>query len=271
MSKLKVYLANLKLLFDDFLKSGDEGEMKQFLVSNSNLPSPRGNLELAYSFVETIEIYFSKNPELFWKLCAGLSSISPDEAPVNDPKEFLTFCGTYGIGAIGSISAQHFDKAILYLKKLAADSRWRTREAVAMGIQKLLLRHPEKTLNELDRWIADECWLIMRAVAAGVAEPLLLKNTEVALRGLDLHKKIFDRILSADDRKSDEFKAMRKGLGYTLSVVISFVPKQGFEYMRRIAESKNSDILWIIKQNLKKNRLTKNFPKEIALMNHYAL
>jgi hypothetical protein len=269
MSKSKAYSANLQLLFDDFLKSKDEREVKCYLVSNSNLPGPRGNLELAYSFVETIEIYFSKNPELLWKLCAGLSGISPDEAPVNDPKEFLPFCGTYGIGAIGSISAEHFDNAMLYLKRLAADSRWRTREAVAMGIQKLLLRHPEKTLNELDRWIVDEFWLVMRAAAAGVAEPLLLKKKEVSLRGLDLHKKIFDRILSAEDRKSYEFKAMKKGLGYTLSVVVSFVPKQGFDYMHRIAQSKDSDILWIIKQNLKKNRLTKNFPKEVALMNDY--
>jgi hypothetical protein len=41
-------------------------------------------------------------------------------------------------------------------------------------------------------------------------------------------------------------------------------PKEGFEYMQRIAGSHDADILWVIRENLKKNRLVKNFPDEVA-------
>ena len=56
---------------------------------------------------------------------------------------------------------------------------------------------------------------------------------------------------------------MRKGLGYTLSVVVCAIPKEGFALMQRLVSLQDADILWIIKQNLKKNRLIKNFPDHI--------
>jgi hypothetical protein len=34
--------------------------------------------------------------------------------------------------------------------------------------------------------------------------------------------------------------------------------------MQRIADSQDADVLWVIKENLKKNRLIKNFPNETA-------
>ncbi len=104
----------------------------------------------------------------------------------------------------------------------------------------------------------------MRAVAAGVAEPALLRNKQTARWALELHKKIFAEILIAKERKSKEFKKLRQGLGYSLSVVICAIPKEGFEYVRQLTDAQDADILWIIKENLKKNRLIKNFPNEVA-------
>jgi hypothetical protein len=34
--------------------------------------------------------------------------------------------------------------------------------------------------------------------------------------------------------------------------------------MQQLVDSQDADILWIIKENLKKNRLIKNFPNEVA-------
>ncbi len=52
--------------------------------------------------------------------------------------------------------------------------------------------------------------------------------------------------------------------GYSLSVVVYSIPEEGFEYMHRLADSQDPDILWIMKQNLKKKRLTRNFLGEVA-------
>jgi hypothetical protein len=264
MTKIEFNKHNLANLVDYFLKTGNERELTQYLISKSNLPGPRGNLELAKAFADLVEVNFSKNPERLWGLCIKAIEISSDEAPVNDPKEFLTFCGAYGLGSIGSVSSSLFDKALFLLKELARDSRWRTREAVAMGLQKMLARKPEETLKALDGWIENSDWLVMRAVVAGVAEPYLLRNVQTARKALEYHKKIFAKILAAKERKSHEFKVMRKGLGYTFSVVICGLPKEGFRLMRKVAASQDADILWIVKQNLGKNRLIRNFPEEVT-------
>jgi len=42
------------------------------------------------------------------------------------------------------------------------------------------------------------------------------------------------------------------------------IPKEGFEFMRKLVDSKDVDILWIIRENLKKNRLIKNFSHEVT-------
>jgi hypothetical protein len=157
-----------------------------------------------------------------------------------------------------------FEKALSRLKELATDPRWRLREAVAMALQRLIETQSEATLKELEGWIATGDWLAMRAVAAGVAEPTVLKDRENAQKALELLKTIFDQILSEKERKSEEFITLRKGLGYTLSVVVAAIPDEGFEYMHHLVEMEDTDIQWILKENLKKNRLLKTFPEEVA-------
>ena len=261
------YKQDLNRFLDDFLRAGNKDKIKKFLVSNSNLPSPRGNLELATAFAEVVEAYPPRERETLWKLCLELAEVSADEAPTNNPKEFLTFCGIYAIGAIASVSRIFFEKALALLRESADDSRWRVREAVAMGIQKLLKKDCQNTLKTLEKWITANEWHVMRAVAAGVAEPVILKDNETAQKALELHKKIYSRILSNKERKSDMFKTMRKGLGYTLSVVVCAVPKEGFLLIQKLVGLQDADIRWIIKQNLKKKRLTKNFPDDVASIN----
>ncbi len=264
MRKKEKHKQDLTKFFDEFLKTGDEEKIIVYLVSNSNLPGRRANLELAKAFAEVVEDFFEKDPDRLWNLCLKLIEFSPDEAPVNNPMEFLPFCGACAIGSIGSVSSVFFPKTLSCLKKLSNDPRWRIRESVAMGIQRLMEKQSQRTLKELEGWILKGNWLEMRAVAAGVAEPALLRNKETARLALELHKKIFDQIITAQDRKSKEFKMLKKGLGYSLSVVICAIPKEGFEYMYQLIDPREKDTLWIIKENLKKNRLIKNFPDEVA-------
>ncbi len=264
MSRREGYKEDLTGSLNEFLKTGNEEKIMEYLISNSNLPGPRGNLELAEAFAEVVEIYSVMHPREIWGLASRLADISSNEAPVNNPKEFLPFCGVVAIGAIGSVRATFYRKAFTFLRKLANDPRWRTREAVAMGIQKLVAKQSKNTLKGLESWIEKNDWLAMRAVAAGVAEPALLRDQPTAIGALELHKRIFAQILAIRERKSDEFKTLRQALGYSLSVVVCAIPKEGFEYMQQLIDSQEADMLWVIKENLKKNRLIKNFPDEVA-------
>ncbi len=267
MCKKENHKQDLERLFNEYLETGESENLSEYLISNSNLPGLRGNLELAEVFADLVENYFHNNPAKLWNLCLKFSEISPDEAPVNDPKEFLPFCGAWAIGCIGSVSKTYFDESLIKLKELANDQRWRMRESVAKAIQKLMVNERKRTLKHLEGWINNNNWLEMRAVAAGIAEPYLLQDEEMAKDALKLHEDIFERIISIKERKSEEFKVLRKGLGYTLSVVISAIPKEGFEFTHRLIESSDPDITWIVKQNMKKNRLIKNYPEDVSLIN----
>ncbi|MFW9773914.1 MAG: hypothetical protein ACFFEO_17310, partial [Candidatus Thorarchaeota archaeon] len=81
-----------------------------------------------------------------------------------------------------------------------------------------------------------------------------------------LHELIFSKIISCDDFSSDEFKILKKGLSYTLSVIVQANPVEGFKFLEDYIIMENKPIQMIIKENLKKNRLTKNFPREVALI-----
>lgn len=265
MSKKESHKNTLLCLLDEFLRTSNREEIEDYLSSNSNLPGPRGNLELAYAFAEVTEDVATKNQlSKIWELALRLADVSASEAPVNNPREFLPFCGAVALGAIASTHKELLRQAFPVFKKLASDSRWRMREGVAMGLQRLIAKQGQSVLAELESWIEKDEWLAMRAVAAGVAEPALLKDEPIAKGALALHEMVFSQMLAAEDRKTSEFRTLRQALGYSLSVVICAVPKAGFEYMTRMAGSNDSNILWVIRENLRKNRLVKNFPAEVA-------
>lgn len=63
----------------------------------------------------------------------------------------------------------------------------------------------------------------------------------------------------AGERRSDELKALRKGLGYCWSVAVAAAPEVGrpaFEALVARAErSGDRDLRWIARENLRKRRL----------------
>ena len=156
-----------------------------------------------------------------------------------------------------------YEQSLALLRTLANDHRWRMREAVCLGLQRLVSTRADDTLRELTGWIAEGSLLELRAVAAAVADPTLLKNEAAASAALQIHEQIFQRVLAAQDRKSAEFRALRKGLGYTLSLVIAALPSEGFEFVGRLIDTRDRHVIWIVKQNLKKKRLIRRFPEEI--------
>src|SRR5208283_24648 len=139
------------------------------------------------------------------------------------------------------------------------------REAVAMALQDMIESEPE-TAEQLHEWVRGEDWLEMRAVAAGVAEPRSLRDADAARSALRLHRAVFERILSSGMPRSGEFRVLRQALAYSLSVVVAALPEEGFSYLEELIVKRDADVLWICRENLKKNRLASRYPQTKALM-----
>jgi len=260
MIRKETYIKEVARLLTGFLASGDAGDLLAFLVAESRLPGPRANLELAAAFAGTVQEFAvadSDDLRLLWELSVELAHVAGDQ------HEFLGFCGVRGIGAIGSVSPACVDAALAHLAEASLDPRWRIREAVAMGLQDLLSRQRDTAVTELEVWVEGGSWLVMRAAIAGIAEPDLLDEPDLAAAALRFHRKILIRIYTAGERRSEAFRALRKSLGYTLSVVIAALPTPGFEYLRQLATLDDQDIRWIVRETLKKNRLEKRYPETV--------
>ena len=132
MNKREGYRQELSPLFKSFFRTGDPDALTAHLVAHSNLPGPRGNLELAYAFADAMAGYGDEGSERLWTLCLNMTAISPSEAPVNDPREFVPFCGTVGLGALSAPRAQYVEPSLRALHALANDTRWRMRDQPAL-------------------------------------------------------------------------------------------------------------------------------------------
>jgi hypothetical protein len=123
---------------------------------------------------------------------------------------------------------------------------------------------PAALLDGIRPWLGGGP-LERRAVAAGLCEPRLLARADVARSTLDVLDGITAGVAAASDR-SEEARALRKGLGYCWSVAIVALPAEGKRRFERWAASDHADIRWIVRENLKKNRLRKLDPEWVESM-----
>ena len=212
-----------------------------YLLQGSGLPGPRGNIELARAVAD------EGDEPLFLRYL----EFDAKRAPTNSPEEFLVFCGVLGLGRL--LAAGRHD-ALASLRRSARDARWRTREAVAMALQRWGQVDMDALLEEMEVWSQGEL-LEQRAAAAASCEPGLLGVPEHAQRALKVLDAITDSLLSVQNRKSDAFRALRKGLGYCWSVAVAAEPESGRALMEKWIAHHDPDVRWIMRNNLKKKRL----------------
>lgn len=219
-----------------------------YLRENSNLPGPRGNLELIYAAAE----------EASSEQIHNLISYDPLRAPENTPECFLAVCGTVGLGRL---LAECTDPAaqqqiLSQLRELANDPRWRVREGVAMAFQRLGDSSVDRLLEALQSFTAGTL-LEQRAAAAAICEPRLLRDQRHAWGTMDLIERITNQLAGVQQRKSEDFQVLRQALAYCWSVAIAAFPKEGKARFTSLVDSTDRDIRWIARENLKKNRLIK--------------
>ena len=221
------------------LPSVDDWE--PYLLANSGLPGPRGNLELAQVVADL------GDKALFEQLLAYTSDI----APTNSAHEFLAFCGIIGLGRL---AAEGQTDLLARIRSHANDPRWRMREGVSMALQRVGEVDMDRLIHEMEQWRSGSL-LEKRAVAAALCEPRLLTNETHARQTLGMLDAITASIDAIEDRRGETFKALRKGLGYCWSVAVASLPDVGKPLMEKWLLSKDKDVIWIMNQNLGKSRL----------------
>ena len=218
-----------------------------YLLEHSGLPGPRGNIELGLAAAQVCE------PAQLRRWAA----LDARAAPTGGAEEFLAFCGVVGLGRLlgegdASVHAE--------LRAHANDPRWRIREAVAMALQHWGAGDFGALAGAMAGW-ARGSWLERRAAVAGLCEPVLLTDRPRVQTVLEVLATATAGVTAADrdERRSDEFKALRKGLGYCWSVAVAAAPEIGrpaFETLaERALQSGDRDLRWIVRENLRKRRL----------------
>jgi hypothetical protein len=234
MTKADDYRTNLRALVD----------WDSYLLKESGLPGPRGNIELAQVVAD------EGNRQLFQRYIA----YNADIAPVNSPYEFLAFCGVVGLGRL---LAEGDIDLLKTLRQYASDPRWRTREAVAMALQRLGDVNMGQLIAAMGEW-SQGIALEQRAAAAALCEPRLLGHAQYTRNVLGILDQITASIEQVKcDRRSEYFLALRKGLGYCWSVAVASLPEEGKALMEKWLVKSDPDIRWIMKENLKKKRLVR--------------
>jgi hypothetical protein len=240
-----------------------------YLLAESGLPGPRGNLELAHAAA-----WLADEARL-----ARWRELDPQQAPVNNPLEFLALCGVLGLGRrlTGELpyhpeSASPEDAAgspLALLRAFSADPRWRVREAVAMALQAWGAADLGPFLDELLAWAGGNPFE-QRAAVAAICEPAVLKFKGVSQAMQGQIFDILDRITAAfaaaaaPERRSEGYQALKKGLAYGWSVAVAYLPGEGKPRFERWFTCPDRDLGWVLRENLKKNRLERLDPEWVA-------
>lgn len=241
---------------------GSFGELEALLVSNSNLPGPRGNLELASDFADQ---FGDGASEAQWQLLRRWLGITEGEAPTGDPREYLPFVALQGLGsAYHRLDDARKQLALETIKAAAGDGRWRTREGVAMAFQRIAERDFGTVREIFSEWVDGASLEDRRAIVAALAHPPVLKSPENARYCLRASDRLMADLVSlpATTRKSEGFRVLRQGLEYALSVFVAALPEDGFALLERWARSSDPDARRIVKSNLGKGRL-KRYEAEV--------
>ncbi len=99
-------------------------EWDAYLLAESGLPGPRGNLELVQAAAD------EGDEALFRRYLA----YDPEQAPTGTALEFLPVCGVVGLGRL---LAEGRSDLLPIIRQAASDPRWRLREGAAMALQRL--------------------------------------------------------------------------------------------------------------------------------------
>jgi 3-methyladenine DNA glycosylase AlkC len=150
------------------------------------------------------------------------------------------------------------ESAFPQLQKLAASDAWQTREVAARALVEIGKRHPEAVLRIASQWAQKSDAYLRRAAIEG-------------LRGIvKLDPKAVQPVLEVLREDPDLY--VKKSVANVLRNASSKHPDFVLSLCRRWARSRSSDTRWILKDGLRKLRVSQSREVEAILrsMNHSA-
>ena len=227
MGRREEYRAQLRAL--------QPADWEPYLRTHSGLPGARANLELAQAVAD------EAGPGQLDRLLAS------DE-------DYLVLCATIGLGRLLADGAGDVAER---LRSYATDARWRVREGVAMGLQRLGDANLPRLLDLADCWARDPHPLVQRAAVAGICEPRFLARPGAATRAIEMCERLTQQIAARPrgERNGGAVRTLRQALGYCWSVGVAADPDFGLPRFQRLSASDDPDVAWIARENAKKARL----------------
>ena len=243
---------NYEAIFKPLLAHPQELALR--LKKESGLPGPRANLEIA----AVLSRMAARAPEQgFYELALPWALLSSEEAETNTPEEYLTVVGIRILGGLYALSNTKRQQTIRHLfEQRVVDTRWRSREAVAMALQDIGEAAFDEMVSIVTEW-ASGSRLFQRAVLVALAHPPFL-NEERAIFAL----KIADGILKEARWQEEEGRILKAAFEFAPSVYVTKAPKEGFALLRCWASHADKTTLNIVAKNLRKSRLAKSFAEE---------
>ncbi|MFJ2553852.1 LEPR-XLL domain-containing protein [Microbacterium sp. NPDC087591] len=215
------------------LRELDPQRWPDFLTARSGLPGPRANLTLVDA-------------------AARIADPPAIDALLADGGEYPMMCAA---AAIARRAAEPASAA--QARTLATDERWRVREGVVIGLQLLGDESPDALIATVRAWADDPDLYVQRAATAAICEPRLLLSGAAAAAALDICRRTTRHLtaLPRERRSEPAARNLRQALGYCWSIAIAADPDPGLAAFRELP-SEDPDVAWIVKENLRKKRLS---------------
>lgn len=251
------------------LRTGDDGDLRARLQSGSGLPGPRLNLRMVSEFAAAAS-WIAGQPDppvtALEALLDGWAGIGERQAPGDQPAVILPCAAVAAYGEIATVRPEWWADEMAKLRRAAPDPRWRVREVVAGALQRVLDADWDRTVGALMEWAANGEPPHVRAAVAAVAEPRLLTDPSRHEAATEIQRQAVARLVAipATDRRAPPVRALRQALGFAISVVAA--ASGDFALLDQLVRSRDPDLGWVARENLKKARLAR-WPDQLAALN----
>jgi hypothetical protein len=209
---------------------------REVLLAGSGLPGPRANLPLALAAAEVLDVREAR---------AWVRGEVPSAG--SGQREYLALCGAAAV-------ALRTDREAL---RAARDRRWRVREGVALGLQRLAERDPMGFSEALDAWRGEPDPLVQRARVAAVCEPTLLADPTLAALAIEVCAEATATLQAAPDRRAEAVRVLRQTLGSGWGEAVAADPVHGLPAFRALEHDEDPDVAWIVWANRAKPRFVR--------------
>jgi hypothetical protein len=235
----------------------EAGPLRALLERHSGLPGPRSNLELAAALGDVAAGASAAGR----KLLLGWSRLGPEEAPHGSRAEYVPMAAVCALGVLAA-DAEERSRYVEPLRAAAFDSRWRMREAAALGLQRLGELDTPGLVELLQPWASEESDLLLRLVMVTAAHPPILGAAGVCALGWEASERALERVRRRRTETTETLRILVAALSFAPSVYTAAEPREGFRHLARWAEAKETAVKKLVVANLRKARLAKRYPDE---------